>query len=979
MIKRLLIANRGEIACRIIKTCQAMGIETVAIYVSCESDHRHVQMADDAVCVGDCDVIDGYQNSDNIIMAALCKQCDAIHPGYGFFSEDAHFAKQVRDAGLIFIGPNTEAIALASNKLESKLLCQAHHVPVIEGSQKLVESLDLALNWADKIGYPLMLKSNQGAGGHRIYIVWDDQELSEKINIIQSLGDHGFLEKYHEQAKHVEVQLCADQYGNMIHLGLRDCSLQINQKKVIEETYDYSNTKDKQDQLIADAMRIARALNLDNVFTIEFLLFQDGKHAFIEANPRIQVEHSISEQVTGLDLVRLQIECANKQALTIQQADITCYGHAIECRIVAEDTRNNFLPSEGSILFMKTPICDHVRVDYGVNVKDTVLPHYDHLLMKLIVHHETRQQAMTRLRKALSETIIVGVKTNIEFLQIVLASQEFQHKKTNIETMTKIYQQWQKEPHSDKHDTTCERCHQVFTQQQLIDHHWVCHVCGFHWMISARQTIDMLSDVASFIEMDRTINTNHHHMTSDYQAKLNQAQQHANTHEAIITGVSRITGIDVCLGVFEPRFMMGTMGSVVGEKLTRLIEHAHLNQLPLIVVSASGGARMQEGIESLMQMAKVSLALSRFQKEGGFFISLLTHPTMGGVTASFAMQGDIIIAHPYASIGFSGPRVAKQALHQQFDQQIQQAEVLSAHGWIDVIISRQQLKDSLTKMLILHQQSTWDVQLDDIIVANTTPPQTSTWQIVQQARDTNRVKSNYVIQELFDSYISLQDATIDGALVGGIAQFNHIPVTVIAHQKGDNLKSSIHSRFGMVSPTGHRKIKRLVKQAEKFNRPIITIIDTPGAYPSMVSELTGQATAISDDLAVFSQVNVPVIAFVLSEGGSGGALSLGIADYVYMCNNAYYSVISPEGYASILYRDETKAEEASNLMKITAPMLKQMGIIDEIIIDNKQEDMIKHMQQLLKEALEHLMSLSTKQRLDRRYQRYRQMAAIQDE
>ncbi len=976
MIKRLLIANRGEIACRIIKTCKEMAIETVAVYSTCEKNHRHVQLADDAVCVGDCDVSESYLNANNIISAALLKKCDAIHPGYGLLSEHALFAQQVIEAGLIFIGPSTEAIALTSNKLSAKMLCQTNQIPVISGSRELIQSRESASYWANEIGYPLVVKSNQSAGGQRVYIVNDQQALFDKIKSIQSFNEDVFLEKYVVQAKHIEVQLCADHFGNMVHFGLRDCSLQIHHKKVIEESFNSMISKEKEDQIIADAIKISKLLRLDHVFTIEFLLDADGHHAFLEANPRIQVEHSISEVTTNIDLIQLQIECANKQTLNYLQHDIKPQGHAIECRIVAEDPRHHFSQCEGQVVFLKTPNQKHVRVDLGVNVNDTVLPYYDHLIMKIIVFDHDRKGAIKLLRQALLKTIVVGVQTNISFLQAVLAHRVFTHDQTSTQTMHQIHQSWLNKQQPKQDHVICQRCQKVYTKSQLEASMWVCQVCEYHWNISASSTIRFISDEQTFVEMDQELVTSHHHLTKTYQDKLNQAKQQAQTNEAIVTGVATIGGISVCLGIMEPLFMMGTMGSVVGEKLTRIIERAHQDQMPLIIVVASGGARMQEGIESLMQMAKVTCALTRFQSHKGLFISILTHPTMGGTTASFATQGDIILAFPSATIGFSGERVIKQALHQQFDEQIQQAEVLLSNGWIDAIVSRLALKETLEKLLCMHQIKSYHFKQEKLNLSKSFAKSLSSWQTVQQARDSQRIKSDQVISQLFDMFVSLHDASIDGALLGGIALLDKKPITVLAHQKGNDLKSNIHHRFGMVAPIGHRKIKRLVLQAEKFNRPIITIIDTPGAYPSMASELFGQATSISDSLALFSQVKVPVIAIVLSEGGSGGALALGIADVVLMCEHAYYSVISPEGYASILYRDDNKAEQAAQHMNITADKLLQMGIIDGIIDESNQSNMVLHMKQLVIDALKQLMSLSSEALVDNRFQRYRSIASV---
>ena len=384
---------------------------------------------------------------------------------------------------------------------------------------------------------------------------------------------------------------------------------------------------------------------------------------------------------------------------------------------------------------------------------------------------------------------------------------------------------------------------------------------------------------------------------------------------------------------------MGSMGYVVGEKITRAVERATELKLPIIIFTCSGGARMQEGMISLMQMAKTSAALKRHSDAGLLYITVLTDPTTGGVTASFAMLGDIILAEPGALVGFAGPRVIEQTIGQKLPEGFQRAEFLVEHGLIDGIIRREDMKDTLAKLLHMHKMPSREEglitnKLQVPLVTHTENHLPTAWDRVLTARSSERLTALDYILEIFSDFEEMHgdrhDAD-DGSTIGGIAYLDGCPVTVIGQQKGRTTKENIIRNFGMPSPEGYRKALRLMKQAEKFHRPIINFIDTPGAFPGMEAEEHGQGEAIARNLYEMSALKTPVLSIVIGEGGSGGALALAVANEVWMMENATYTILSPEGFASILWKDGKRASEAAGIMKVTADELKELGIIDKVV------------------------------------------------
>lgn len=422
MIKKILIANRGEIAVRIIRACKELQIETVAVYSEADQDALHVQMADEAYCIGPKYSKDSYLNIPNIISTAKLTGCDAIHPGYGFLAENENFASLVNECQLIFIGPSPEAIAKMGTKDVARQTMKEAGVPIVPGSEGVIEEIDEALNIANEIGYPIIIKATAGGGGKGIRVARNEEELIKGINITRqeaatAFGNPGvYLEKYIEDFRHVEIQVLADEYGNVLHLGERDCTIQRRLQKLLEEAPSPALTEEIRKQMGEAAVLAAKAVNYTGAGTVEFIYdYKNQKFYFMEMNTRIQVEHPVTELVTGIDLIKEQILVASGKKLNYSQEDIKMNGWAIECRINAENPEKNFMPSAGKIKMYLPPGGLGVRVDSAAYPGYSIPPYYDSMIAKIIVHGSTREEAINRMKRALSEFAIEGIHTTIPF------------------------------------------------------------------------------------------------------------------------------------------------------------------------------------------------------------------------------------------------------------------------------------------------------------------------------------------------------------------------------------------------------------------------------------------------------------------------------------------------------------------------------------------------------------------------------------
>ena len=534
----------------------------------------------------------------------------------------------------------------------------------------------------------------------------------------------------------------------------------------------------------------------------------------------------------------------------------------------------------------------------------------------------------------------------------------------------------------------CNMCGGAIVTEDVKKNYYICPRCKGYFRVHARERIRRVADEGSFEEWDRDLTGKNPLDYPGYEEKLAATRLKTGLREAVVTGKCRVGGQETVLGVMDGRFLMASMGEAVGEKITRAAERATKERLPLILFTCSGGARMQEGIFSLMQMAKTSAALRRHSDAGLLYITVLTDPTTGGVTASFAMEGDIILAEPGALIGFAGPRVIEQTTGQKLPKGFQRAEFLLEHGFIDRIVERGELKQTLSDILRMHRapgkgRAIAEAQQPQKAVGRQTQRTGSdktAWERVQLSRDKRRPRGHAYIAALFEDFYELHGDRLfadDPAVLGGIATFLGRPVTVISQEKDQN--------FGMCSPDGYRKALRLMHQAEKFGRPVICFVDTPGAACGVEAEERGQGEAIARNIYEMSALEVPVLTVIIGEGGSGGALALAVGNEVWMLENSVYSILSPEGFASILWKDSKRAKHAAECMRLTAAELKAAGMVERVFPEPEHftEENLYQVTAPLKRAVEEFLDkygeMSGRELAEQRYDRFRQIGTTEKE
>lgn len=557
----------------------------------------------------------------------------------------------------------------------------------------------------------------------------------------------------------------------------------------------------------------------------------------------------------------------------------------------------------------------------------------------------------------------------------------------------------------------CNACKAAVFADEVKQNHYICPHCGNYFHVPAYRRIKMVVDRKSFTEWDVHMEEQNPLQYKGYEEKIRSLREKTGLDEAVVTGKCTIKGTPTALGVCDCRFMMSSMGEVVGEKITRVFERATKERLPVILYICSGGARMQEGLVSLMQMAKTSMAIRKHSDAGLLYVPVLTDPTTGGVTASFAMLGDIILAEPKALIGFAGPRVIEQTIGQKLPKGFQRAEFLLEHGFVDKIVEREEQRSVLADILKLHenkipdygQSDNSDMEMkyksdnaestetavgdkresENIIWPEFIPSGNYTpWEHVQLARAKTRPTGKDYIEALFDDFMEFhgdRHCGDDPAVIGGVVFFHGKPVTVLAQEKGEGTRENIARNFGMVSPEGYWKSLRLMQQAEKFHRPVICLVDTPGAFCGLEAEERGQGEAIAKNLYTLAGLTVPVLSIVIGEGGSGGALAFAVADEVWMLEHSVYSILSPEGFASILWKDSKKAKEAAAVMKLTAADLYQMGMIEHVIPEAEPvsreniNDAAAYLENGIEDFLGKYGKTEPEKLLEHRYERFRKM------
>lgn len=531
----------------------------------------------------------------------------------------------------------------------------------------------------------------------------------------------------------------------------------------------------------------------------------------------------------------------------------------------------------------------------------------------------------------------------------------------------------------------CNKCGAAILTEEVKSAGYICPKCQGYFRVHAYERIRMTVDEDSFEEWEKDMEFVNPLEFKGYEEKVKSLKEKTGLSEAVVTGKASIEGNPAVIAVCDGRFLMASMGQVVGEKITRAVERATKEQLPVIIFACSGGARMQEGIVSLMQMAKTAAALKQHSDAGLLYVSVLTDPTTGGVTASFAMLGDVILAEPKALIGFAGPRVIEQTIGEKLPKGFQRSEFLLEHGFIDRIVERKEMRTVLGNILQMHhtaQNPVIQKPVQTVEKERQSVQAKDAWERVTISRKNDRPVGQDYIRILFSDFLEFHGDRCygdDTAIIGGIARFAGIPVTVIAQVKGKSTKENVAHHFGMPSPEGYRKALRLMKQAEKFKRPILLFVDTPGAFCGIEAEERGQGEAIARNLFEMSSMKVPILSVVIGEGGSGGALALAVADEVWMLENAIYSVLSPEGFASILWKDSKRASEAAEVMKLTAADLKKLGVIEaviaepEVYTEETMQSVVFVLQKKITEFLDTHCNFSPEELAVQRYERFRKM------
>lgn len=539
----------------------------------------------------------------------------------------------------------------------------------------------------------------------------------------------------------------------------------------------------------------------------------------------------------------------------------------------------------------------------------------------------------------------------------------------------------------------CPKCGRMVDRARVVKKKYICYECGGYFRVKTNNRIRMVADPKTFEPWFEDMEVSNPLDYEGYEEKLAAAREKTGLKEAVTVGRCKVFGEDIVLGVCDSRFMMASMGHVVGEKITKAIERATALKLPVFLFCCSGGARMQEGIVSLMQMAKTAAAIEKHGEAGLLYCSVLTDPTTGGVTASFAMLGDVIMAEPGALVGFAGPRVIRQTIGQELPEGFQTAEFLVEHGIIDGIVKRENLKKTIYFLIKTHQcngkkcyadfmpDSDSHFKLSEILQEKTWNANPSTaWEKVKAVRQVERPSAIDYVNRIFQFFVESHGDRAywdDAAVVGGLAFLDGQPVTIIADVKGKDFEECQIRNFGMPKPEGYRKALRLMKQAEKFNRPIISFVNTPGAFCGIEAEERGQGEAIARNLKEMASLKVPVLCILIGEGGSGGALATAVGNEVWMMENATYAILSPEGFASILWKDSNRAQEASEVMNITAQDLKRLGVIERIIPEfggaheNTVTAIADYMKEYIKEFLKKYDGFTGEEIAEERYQRFR--------
>ncbi len=897
MIKKILIANRGEIAVRIIKTCKLLNIKTVAIYSLSDKNSLHIKLADESICTGN---DDGYTNINNIIQAAINTNCDAIHPGYGFLSEEYNFASAVEKSSITFIGPTSNVIEITTDKKKAKSLCKNLGINVVE---------EFPYNENCEYKFPILVKDNFGAGGKGINKISDANQLQEFISNSNFNNEKTLvIEKYVEVFRHIEIQFARDKFNNSIIFPERDCTIQDNFKKIIESTPAINISKEIKEKLKRETLKIIDNLDYVGVGTAEFIIDKNNRSYFVEINPRIQVEHPITEEYANTDLVELQIKIANSEEIfndknSFDDKNIDKY--VIEARIYAKNGPKKIVEN------FEYVAKENLRIDTCIYKGMEINFDYDTLLLKAICGGKNRNEAVNQLIDALSCIDIAGINTNKDEIINFLQTENFLGNKYDIH----IFEDYK----------------QLMRKSKL----------------SANERIKIICDSNSFEELN------------------------LNNNSEIVSGIAKINDIKVAICTMDASYKAGSVSKDAIDKIVKTIYFAKDNKLPLIVVSASGGIKITEGVRALVGMSKIALAINEYKKDGLLYISYITNPTYGGIYASISTLGDIIIAEENSMIGFSGKKVIEKEFDEILPKNFQTADFCFENGLIDIISNRYNCKRSISRIL---EQYNRNIEKNNDLKQDSKTIQLNKIELLNNVRANVHIRPRAIFDELFSDAIEIHGDRLkadDKAVKCLLAKIDNDYVSVVYTDKTNNLNENIENNFGMIKPEGYRKIKRFFKLSEKLSSPIVIFVDTPGADPTCYSEMNGQSNAIADVLEEISEIKVPIVSFITGEANSGGAIAITTSDYLAMFSSAVFSVISPEAYRDIVYESDIQIEDFINELRISAKEMIEDKIVDEIIDDTNFKSLINNLKKIIKNKIYKLSLLPKNQLIKNRKEKIR--------
>ncbi len=1054
-IRTMVIAFVDRLAERVIKAAKAMGIKTVILYTDLDAQKKVLSLADEKIQITR--IQNKAFNIRGILDAAKQAKADVIHPGFGVLSETPELISAAKEANIRVIGPDHQTVsAVRIHPLKSegknpetiKERIQRYGIKVPPSSEFTVDGPLEAIRAAGELGYPVLVKSAVGGVDRLLGLVQNQDEMRRIFNelarnaVYHFRHDGLFIEKLVPEVRHIEVQFAADQFGNVSIWPFQDGTIQRRYQKLIEETPPALMSQDKDEEIRSAVRTILAGLRKDGLMyqtvgTMEFLMTQSGEIYFLDINRNIDNREFVNQDGKPVDLIQLQIAIAGGQSLPDikLQPDIKSQDHTIKLSVFAEDFAHDFSKYPEAVIekIALPPAGNGVDIQLHIKEGDKIHISRSSSLATLTIRAKTRTEAIERLKEALDQFEIKGqlngtpIKTTLLLYKQLAVMPSFINGEFDTNYLAKLESAILK----SKHDPKFPKSRDAFDdpdsiyEEALHANHGVCPLCHKHHYLPARKRLAMLLDKDQpFEEMNaglEPVDFLNFKGKKTYAEDIAENQERMKEKDAIVTGVGYINGRKVAIAVLEYYFIAGTFGSVMGEKIARLVERANEEGLPLVIVSQSGGARILEGNTSMMQLGKVSVAIAKYKREGGLYISLMADPTLAGPAVSFSNQGDLLFAEPEARIGFAGERVTREFLRiTEKTAHLLGADFQNSKIWfegllIDGILHRKDQKARLSVLIERFYQTGRDQELRGKYRAvpavalpkipnDFTPKQNgrAAIEVVKLARINGKDQFRPRVMEYMNALgrFTVWPNQKDPAVVGGVVRMDHgKEVVVIGTQKGQAGKverkkypenetgsylyqweqGRLHSAMPLHG--GYQFSRQLLKHAEANGLPVITFLDLPGGFSGPEGENNGIAKEVALNLLTFANLTVPVIIVITGEGGSGGAMALALGNRVLIQENAYYSVIAPESASKIIFRDYDPEHVAllADSLALTPERLKELKIVDEIVEEPAGGAHLDHnaavqkMVERIRVNLEALSKLSPDEIRNQRYWRFRNL------